>query len=528
MDILASLPRSALCESGVGIDIDIARREAHRPVGARLAYFLPNWRRISSDQWILDTVTGYKLDLVALPSQRHRPVTSLDGPKAQALSQEVDTLYRKGAIAPIPRSQERFISPVFLVPKSDESWRTVVNLKALNRFVSAPHFKMESIRTVKGLIRQGDWMAKLDLKDAYLTVPVHQKFLQFRWNSQTWQFKVLPFGLNSSPHAFTKLLKPVVAVLRRLGARMILYLDDMLILAESKEDTRKYLATAMELLIALGFIINIKKSTFDPVQKIEFLGFRLNSLTMSIALPKDKLHAIQKAARRLKEQGRVSVRQVAHLLGMLVAAHPAILPAPLHYRSLEREKLMALSRNSSYEQRLQINSQMFNDLTWWIEEAESHNGRPLQINTWDLSIESDASMTGWGAICQGRTTGGLWMPRERVYHINYLELKAAFLALKSFVKESSKISILLRLDNITAIAFINKMGGYPFKPLVTDGSGDVELVCGETHNDSCRASTWHPEYPSRLAIQAPEGFERLEALSRNFPEFGEKLRPIFH
>ena len=153
--------------------------------------------------------------------------------------------------------------------------RTVINLKAPNRFVVAPHFKMESIRTVKNIIREGDWMAKLDLKDASR----YQRFLQFKWNSETWQFRVLPFGLNSAPHAFTKLLKPVVA------EGVILYLDDMLILAEDKKEGRKYLATVPELLVTLGFIISIEKSMFDLTQSIDFLRFLLDSWTMTISLP---------------------------------------------------------------------------------------------------------------------------------------------------------------------------------------------------------------------------------------------------
>ena len=74
--------------------------------------------------------------------------------------------------------------------------------------VVAHHFKMETIRTVKGLIKPGDWLLKLDLKDAYLTVPIHQnhrKYLRFHWQGQIWQFQVLSFGLNRTPCTFTKL-----------------------------------------------------------------------------------------------------------------------------------------------------------------------------------------------------------------------------------------------------------------------------------------------------------------------------------
>ena len=461
MDILDTLPESGLRES-VGIHTAIALQEAHRPVGGRLMHFWRNWRKISSDEWIHNTITGFKLDLLSPPYQQYRAVTHLDSHKAPIMSEQVRALSSKEAITPVPDTQEGFVSPVFLVPKPDGSWRTVINLKSLNRFVAAPHFKMESIKTVKGLIQEGDWMVKLDLKDAYLAIPIHaqhQKFLQFRWDSQTWQFKTLPFGLNSAPHTFTKLMKPVVAVIRRLAVRLILYLDDMLIAARTTEEVRRHLATALELLVALGFIINIKKSIFEPTQNLEFLGFQLNSLLMTISLPKDKLHAIRKAARRLQERKKCSVRDLAHLLGMMVAAHPAILPAPLHYRNLELGKTRALHQGGSYEQTLQLNARMNEELTWWIVSSVHHNGRPLQISTWDLTIESDSSLTGWGAVCKGRTTGGLWMIHERVHHINYLELKAAFLALKSYVRDATKISILLRLDNITAISFINRMGG---------------------------------------------------------------------
>ena len=173
------------------------------------------------------------------------------------------------------------MSSVFLVPKSDGSWRPVINLKPLNRFVTAQHFKMESIRTVRGLIQKGDFMCKLDLKDAYLSIPVcteYQKYLKFRWEGQLWMFKTLPFGLSSAPFIFTKVMKPVVATLRRLGIRVILYLDDMLLMAGSRLATRTHLATALELLSSLGFIVNLEKSILSPTQEIQFLGFTLNSV----------------------------------------------------------------------------------------------------------------------------------------------------------------------------------------------------------------------------------------------------------
>ena len=87
------------------------------------------------------------------------------------------------------------------------------------------------------IIQKGDWFAKIDLQDAYLTVPVYAEdkdFLHFSWKGINYRFTCLPFGLASSPWAFTKLLKPVVAHLRSAGIRCIIYLDDTLIMPSQK------------------------------------------------------------------------------------------------------------------------------------------------------------------------------------------------------------------------------------------------------------------------------------------------------
>jgi hypothetical protein len=456
--LLRSLPPSGLGGGG----LDIAKRERNRPVGGRIKHFLQNWRILTRDPWILETVSGYQLELRGSPSQELRPPRPvLDTEKDKALDIELEKLKVKRAITPVHNETGSFLSPMFLVPKADGSWRPVINLRSLNQFVVARHFKMEGIRVVKGLMRLNDWMVKLDLKDAYLSVPMseqHRKFLRFEWHQQTWEFSCLPFGLSSAPYTFTKLLKPAVALLRKLGVRCILYLDDMLIMAQSKQTLLQQLATAIDQLVSLGFIINLDKSVVEPAHTIEFLGFLLNSTTMTIALPSRKVHQIQQSARKMLKTTQITTRSLAQLLGLMVAAHPAVLPAPLYYRQLEKQKIRQV-QSHGYDSKMSLTFHMKSDLTWWITHLKQHNGRNLQISQWDLVIESDASMRGWGASCGETSTGGRWTRNESRNHINFLELLAAFLALKTFVPNLRPNRVLLRLDNVTAISFINRMGG---------------------------------------------------------------------
>ena len=81
-------------------------------------------------------------------------------------------------------------------------------------------------------------MVSIDLKDAYLSVAVaeeHRKYLRFQWERQLYEFLCLPFGLSSAPRTFTKLLKPVMSLIRQQGVRSIVFLDDMLLMAGSRE-----------------------------------------------------------------------------------------------------------------------------------------------------------------------------------------------------------------------------------------------------------------------------------------------------
>ena len=83
-----------------------------------------------------------------------------------------------------------------------------------------------------------------------------------------------------------------------------------------------------------------------------------------------------------------------------------------------------------------------------------------------MIIDSDASLTGWGATSQNQRIGGPWSQTECRMHINCLELLAATLAVKTFLKNKNRMSVLLRLDNTTAVAYINNLGGTISKDLV--------------------------------------------------------------
>uniref|UniRef100_H3B4D0 ribonuclease H n=1 Tax=Latimeria chalumnae TaxID=7897 RepID=H3B4D0_LATCH len=152
----------------------------------RTQFCLHNCKKVTGDPWVLDAVLGYRLEFVSPPVQNFWPRElrfSLD--KEVLILQELGKLVQKQVISPVnPDIDLRFVSTIFLVPKKDAGWRPFINLRSLNKFIVFQHFKMEGLHLLRDTLQSGDWMVRLDLKDAYFMIPIHpedRKWLTFLW-----------------------------------------------------------------------------------------------------------------------------------------------------------------------------------------------------------------------------------------------------------------------------------------------------------------------------------------------------------
>ena len=134
----------------------------------------------------------------------------------------------KGVLEIVSDPDPGFYSRLFLVEKSSDGWRPVIDLSPLNEFIQQTPFRMETPNSVLLAVRKNDFLASIDLKDACFQIPVHpsSRKLRFVSNDTVYQFKALCFGLSTAPQVFTRVFTPVSSWAHARGVRLLRYLDN--------------------------------------------------------------------------------------------------------------------------------------------------------------------------------------------------------------------------------------------------------------------------------------------------------------
>ncbi len=134
-------------------------------------------------------------------------------------------------------------------------------------------FKVITLKQILTQICPGDWFMSLDRKDAYFHIqvaPHHRRFLRFAFEGVAYEYKVLPFGLSLAPRTFTRCMDAAISPLRQMEIRILDYLVNWLILAQSVLTSSKTLLLSH--LDCLGLRVNFAKSILSPSQPVSFLG----------------------------------------------------------------------------------------------------------------------------------------------------------------------------------------------------------------------------------------------------------------
>ncbi|KAL0187634.1 hypothetical protein M9458_014733, partial [Cirrhinus mrigala] len=405
-----------------------------------LVDYLAAWKLLPNvSAWVLRTVEkGYSIQFGAPPPPFDGVFPTVVGPE-QALVMEQEVGHRGG---PSSRQGIRVLQPVLHCSK--EGWRV------------ASHHRPSSSQSSE------DWFVTIDLKDAYFHVsilPQHRK-------GEAYQYRVLPFGLALSPRTFTKCVDAALVPLRLQGIRILNYIDDWLILAASESLAVQHRDVVLAHMKALGLRLNAKKSVLSPSQRTTYLGVVWDSTTMQARLSPARIESILAAVKRVKEGQSLTVKQFQQLLGLMAAASNVIPFGLLYMRPLQWWlKTKGFSPRGNPLRMIKVTRRGLRALDMWRKPWFLNQGPVLGAPCRRVSLATDASLTGWGAVMSGRSARGLWSGRHLSWHINCLEMLAVFRALKYFLPDLRDRHVLVHTDSTAVVYYINHQGGLRSRPL---------------------------------------------------------------
>ncbi len=266
-------------------------------------------------------------------------------------------------------------------------------------------------------IQPQDWFAAIDLKDAYFHVsilPRHRPFLRFAFEGRAWQYRVLPFGLSLSPRVFTKVVEGALNPLREVGVRILNYLDDWLIIAQSREQLGDHRDLVLRHLSQLGLRVNWEKSKLSPVQRISFLGVELDSVSMTARLTEERAQAVLNCLSSFRGRNVVPLKQFQRLLGHMASAAAVTPLGLLHMRPLQhwlhsRVPRWAWRRGTL---RVGISQQCRRSLSPWTDLAFLRAGVPVEQVSRHTVVTACCSHPGAAQSCGRRALTTAHVPRR--------------------------------------------------------------------------------------------------------------------
>lgn len=486
-----------------------------------LANQVTAWQSVSAPEWVIHTITrGYRLQFAKRPPRFNGVLSSqTEESSAHILKDEISSLLQKGAVRVVPPHLigQGFYSRYFLVPKKDGSLRPILDLRVLNKHLRKYSFRMLTHGSLLRSVNQNDWFTSIDLKDAFFHIsiyPPHMKFLRFAYQGVCYEFTVLPFGLSLSPRTFCLCAEAGLAPLRTAGLKILTYIDDWLIIADSREKVIQNTFRVLTHIKALGFRVNVSKSSFTPSQNVTFLGLELNSITMRARLSQECILSLLNCLSQFREGARVQYRTCLRLQGLMASAIHVLPLGLLRMRAFMKWVLsLHLSPLCDLSLYVTVSRSCTIALRHWRNAEFYAHGSPLGAIMMRKVVTTDASLTGWGATQEGRIVNGVWSHTLHSAHINYLELLTVWKALKHFLPRLQGHHVLVRCDNTTAVAHINRQGGMRSSKL--HALAHQLLVWSRQHFLSLRA-THVPGVLNRGA----------DLLSRGNPLYGEwRLHP---
>jgi len=389
----------------------------------------------------------------------------------QKVEKQILTEIQEGRYV-VSSSKPTIVSALGAIPKAEsDDLRLIHDCSqpsglAVNDYASLDEkTKYQSVQDAVDILKPNSYLAKVDLKSAYRSVPVHHsnwQALGLQWwfgddPQPTFMYDTrLPFGSKLAPSIFHRLTQSVRRMLQRRGIHgVIVYLDDFLIVSDTYEECMETLNVLWRLLRCLGFAISWGKVE-GPSQAITFLGIHIDSVGFTLELPRKKLGELQVCVKAFRGRKRASLLSLQQLAGKLNWACQVVRGG----RTYLRRVLDTIKPLRKAHHKAKLSKDFQADILWWCNFLSVFNGKCLALTFAPThEVYMDACNTA-----SGFSNGDDWqyinfqmdMPLVADWHINCKETLSAILAARRWAHTWANSKVKFFTDNICTRANLIK------------------------------------------------------------------------
>ena len=328
------------------------------------------------------------------------------------------------------------------VQANGKKW-LILDLRYIDKFLKKTHIKYEDWKIAMSYFTLGAYMFSFDLKSGYHHIEIfegHQAYLGFSWKhantnlTKFYMFTVLPFGLSSAPHIFTKTLKPLEKHCRHQGICVAIFLDD----GWGIEKDRQVCSTVAEAVKAdldkAGFVSNDEKSVWEPCQRLDWLGITWDSARGTIEIVERRIDKITSTIDSIINSDFViSARRLASFSGQIISTAPV---SGNISRIMMRHCVMSTLSVQHWDEEFKLDQYCIDELHFWRTNLDSIKVRDcFLLHKPQRFAYSDASTTGCGSVItlnEDHICQRLWEPSECSKSSTWRELAAIDFSLESF------------------------------------------------------------------------------------------------
>lgn len=193
--------------------------------------------------------------------------------------------------------------------------------------------KLDTCRQTFAFLKKGMLLTKIDDKCGFH----HLRLDQFSKNmacceygGELFRYNGAPFGIPKVPGAYQTVNSVPVSYLRAHGFHCFIYLDDRLYLTMPKSKAEEQAMISSDVVpeapflgmlqtTAAGTFINRPKSVLQPSQKMEFLGFGINTQKTTIKIPNEKFEVFQKQAADIRKRKTCTYKELEKIRGKMTS-----------------------------------------------------------------------------------------------------------------------------------------------------------------------------------------------------------------